>query len=65
MKHKILFVDDEILIRGSLGADLLDDGYEVETAGSGEEAIQKLNQEEYGLIITKVELTYHMDAARE
>jgi len=52
MKSKILIVDDEILIRDSLGADLVHAGYEVETAESGEEAIQKLNHEEYDLIIT-------------
>ncbi|MCK5069323.1 MAG: sigma-54-dependent Fis family transcriptional regulator [Desulfocapsa sp.] len=52
MKSKILIVDDEILIRESLHADLVHVGYEVGSAGSGEEALLKMEQEDYDLIIT-------------
>jgi len=52
MKNKILIVDDEILIRESLHADLVHAGYEVGSADSGEEALLKMEQENYDLIIT-------------
>ena len=52
MKNKILIVDDEILIRESLHADLVHAGYEVGSAASGEEALLKMEQEDYDLIIT-------------
>ncbi len=52
MKNKILIVDDEILIRESLQADLVHAGYQVESTDSGEEALLKLETEDYDLIIT-------------
>jgi CheY-like chemotaxis protein len=41
-KHKILVVDDEENIRILYKLDLEDEGYEVEIASSGEEALEKL-----------------------
>ncbi|MBJ6725478.1 sigma-54-dependent transcriptional regulator [Geomesophilobacter sediminis] len=40
-KNRVLVVDDEKLISWSLAAMLKKEGYEVETAGSGSEAVQK------------------------
>ena len=40
---KILIVDDEKIMRESLAGWLLRDGHDVETAKSGEEALEKLN----------------------
>ena len=42
-KNRILVVDDEKLISWSLAAMLNKSGYEVETAATGAEAIQKFN----------------------
>ena len=39
---KLLIVDDEENIRGALERALIDESYVVETAGSGEEALEKL-----------------------
>lgn len=47
----ILIVDDEELIRESLRLDLLDTGYTVDLAGSGEQAVALLDKE-YDLIVT-------------
>ncbi len=47
----ILIIDDEVIIRKSLQQDMLDNGYVVEVAGSGEEALSML-QKGYDLIIT-------------
>jgi len=40
----ILIVDDEELIRESLRLDLLDTGYAVDLAGSGEQAVALVGQ---------------------
>lgn len=47
----ILVVDDEELIRESLRLDMLDQGYTVDLATNGEEAVARLDQQ-YNLIIT-------------
>jgi DNA-binding response OmpR family regulator len=52
MEHvSILVVDDEELIRESLRLDMLDQGYAVDLAASGEEAAARLDVD-YNLIIT-------------
>ncbi|RUM39265.1 MAG: response regulator [Desulfobulbus sp.] len=51
MKKKILVVDDEEIIRTTLELNLLDAGYGVDTAASGEEACALL-ENGYNLIIT-------------
>jgi len=51
MKKRILLVDDEAIIRKILELNLLDEGYEVDTAASGEEAVAMLGAG-YDLIIT-------------
>ncbi|MEA3543973.1 MAG: response regulator [Thermodesulfobacteriota bacterium] len=52
MTAKILVVDDEVLIRKSLQADLKQAGYEAETVDSGEAALAELDQNNYDLIVT-------------
>lgn len=54
--YSILIVDDEDLIRESLGFDLKRKGYEVTLAKSGEEAIDKLDSSYYDIIITDLNM---------
>ena len=51
MKKKILIVDDEEIVRKTLELNLLDEGYSVDIASSGEEAVA-LFDNGYDLIIT-------------
>jgi len=55
-KHKILVVDDEHLIRWSLEQNLKKQGYEVTTAGSGEEAMRLVQEESPDLMLLDVQL---------
>ncbi len=55
-KPQILLVDDDSQIRSSLKAILEDEGYVVECAASGEEAIEKTNQTAYNLAILDIRL---------
>ncbi len=55
-KHKILVVDDEHLIRWSLEQNLKKQGYEVTTAGSGEDALRLLQDEAPDLMLLDVQL---------
>ena len=50
--YHLLLVDDDPFILTGIGKDLEAEGYRVETASSGEEACQKLEQTAYDLIIT-------------
>jgi two-component system nitrogen regulation response regulator NtrX len=54
MTASILIVDDESGIRESLGALLREEGYEVETVGSGEECLGRLDQREFDLVLLDV-----------
>jgi YesN/AraC family two-component response regulator len=51
-KRSVLIVDDEDIILASLGRDLGLDIYRVETASSGEEALEKLRQGKFDLVIS-------------
>jgi len=51
-EYKILLVDDDPTIIKTIGPSLERRGYQVATAGSGEEAIEKLNKLDYDLVIT-------------
>ena len=53
---RILVVDDDEGIRKTLSAILLDEGYEVDTAESGKEAILKSNAVFYNLALIDVRL---------
>ena len=52
----ILVVDDEKDIRRALEIVLGDEGYEVDTAINGLEAIQKLQEQEYDLVLTDLKM---------
>lgn len=52
--QKILIVDDEIGIRNSLRAILEDEGYEVETAASGEECLQLVEKTSFTCILLDI-----------
>jgi len=51
MEKKILFVEDEETLAKALKFGLEKEGFQVEVAYDGEEALEKFNQEEYDLII--------------
>jgi DNA-binding NtrC family response regulator len=51
VKRRILVVDDEITVGKSISQALASDDYEVETALSGAEALQKEGQRKYDVII--------------
>ena len=59
MATKVLVVDDEKNIVKGIRFSLLQDGYEVDTAYDGEEALQKANENQYDLIILDVMLPKH------
>jgi len=50
--YRILLVDDEEIIRKTLAVSLQEEGYEVITASTGEDAIRKLKEGVYDLVIT-------------
>jgi len=52
MKKKILIVDDDLILRTLLEENLSSQGYEVETAASGEAAVAMLARHRYNLVIT-------------
>jgi two-component system nitrogen regulation response regulator NtrX len=54
MKKTILIVDDEESICQTLGGILIDEGYEVVTAGSGEEALRILEEEPPNLVVLDI-----------
>ena len=56
MKRRILLVDDELAILLTLKAILEMNGFEVETAHSAHEAIQRLNDSEYQMVITDMRM---------
>ncbi|MFH1449687.1 MAG: response regulator [bacterium] len=53
-KKKILVMDDEELIRETLGCVLREEGYDVVTAGDGVEGLEFAYQEEIDLVILDV-----------
>jgi two-component system response regulator AtoC len=54
--NKILVVDDEHLIRWSLEQNLKKQGYEVVTAGSGEDALQMSREHQPDLVLLDIQL---------
>ena len=54
--NKILVVDDEHLIRWSLEQNLKKQGYEVITAGSGEDALQLVREQQPDLVLLDIQL---------
>jgi len=57
MSYKVLVVDDEAPVR-DLFVDLLKrEKYETDTAVSGEEAIEKIKQNEFGVVLLDIKLS--------
>lgn len=52
----VLIVEDETIMRESLRDWLKDEGYEVETAGEGEEALQRIGEEKFGIAVLDLRL---------
>jgi len=56
MKRRILLVDDDVAVLLTLKAVLEFNGFEVHTAASGKEALQKLAADVYHMVITDVRM---------
>jgi CheY-like chemotaxis protein len=52
----VLIVEDETIMRESLQDWLKEEGYEVDTAESGEEALQKIGEKEFGVAVLDLRL---------
>ena len=52
----ILIVDDELIMRESLAGWLQRDGHEVETAASGEEALKKVEEKRYDILLVDIKM---------
>lgn len=55
-KKKILIVEDEAVMRESVRDWLTEDGYEVECVETGEEALERMKKEEFGVIVLDLRL---------
>src|SRR3989338_10248786 len=55
-QYKILIVDDEPLIRESLYEILRIEGYRVQMASSGEDALRVLNKSDFDIVVTDFKL---------
>jgi DNA-binding NtrC family response regulator len=55
-KRKILIVEDEAVVRESVRDWLVEDGYDVDVAENGEEALKKIKKEEFGVIVLDLKL---------
>lgn len=53
---KILVVDDELIVRKSLGGWLERDGHKVDTASSGEEALKKCENTRYDVLLLDIKM---------
>ncbi len=58
MKRRILLVDDELAIQLTLKTILEMNGFEVETASSAREGIQKLENDTYNMVITDMRMEH-------
>ena len=56
MPSKILIVDDEKTIRDSLKMIMDEEGFTTDTAGDGEEALQKIKETEFDIVITDIKM---------
>lgn len=53
---KILIVDDELIMRESLGGWLERDGHYIETAASGEEALERLKDTRFDILLVDIKM---------
>ncbi len=56
MKGKILIAEDEKAIRDSLKMFLTDEGFEVETAADGKDALELIKEKNFDLVITDIKM---------
>jgi len=56
MSNRLLIVDDEEIIRNSLSYILKTEGYDVDEAKDGEEALEKIDSESFDLIVTDIKM---------
>lgn len=55
-RARILVVDDELIMRESLSGWLRRDGHEVETAASGEEALDKIKEVRFDILLVDIKM---------
>lgn len=55
-KKRILLVEDEAVLRESVRDWLTEDGYDVECVESGEEALERIKKEKYGVVVLDLRL---------
>jgi DNA-binding NtrC family response regulator len=55
-KQKVLLVEDETIVRESLRDWLVEDGYDVECVDTGEEALARIKQEDFGVVVLDLRL---------
>ncbi len=55
-KSRVLVVDDEEALRYLLSTELVAEGYEVETAGDGDEAIEAIKKKDYDVVLLDIKM---------
>jgi len=55
-KKKVLLVEDETVVRESVRDWLVEDGYDVECTETGEEALERIKRQEFGVIVLDLRL---------
>ncbi len=55
-KARILIVDDELVVRDSLGKWFVTEGYQVETVASAREALEALTRQDYALALLDIKM---------
>ncbi|MGB2960671.1 MAG: response regulator [Bacteroidota bacterium] len=55
-KSSILVVDDEDALRTVLSSELMNEGYEVNTAADGDEAVGELGKAEFDLVLLDIKM---------
>jgi DNA-binding NtrC family response regulator len=55
-KKKVLLVEDETVLRESIRDWLVEDGYDVECVETGEEALKRIKDEEFGVVVLDLRL---------
>jgi len=55
-KGKLLIVEDEAVVRESVRDWLVEDGYDVECAETGEEALERIKKQDFGVLVLDLRL---------
>ena len=58
-KHKILIAEDDLLLLKTLGFYLVKKGYEPEMVPDGKDAINKIRENKYDLIVTDINMPFN------